>query len=248
MFDSECACHHTSCVAFPQDLSDKVHRLETELLALEHDRLEQQKADAARSTAVKEVVAVPSRLASGTKVIRVGSPPDGPAIVNVAPPRSATSPPSHVSGSATGRPSTSHGVVGSTPPRPPVVAHADISPQSADEPYQSEDEVQTAPASAAPTSVVVLQERQLGDGKLERKYSDGRRVVSFKNGTEKELTSDGQTIVRFANGDVKQTNPQTGAVVYFYAEAKTTHTTLADGTEIFDFPSGQVWRCCCCSA
>jgi centromere protein J len=85
----------------------------------------------------------------------------------------------------------------------------------------------------------VVQERQLGDGKVERKYSDGRRVVTFRNGTEKELTADGQTIVRFGNGDVKRTNPQTGAVVYYYAEAQTTHTTLADGTETFEFPSGQ---------
>jgi centromere protein J len=27
--------------------------------------------------------------------------------------------------------------------------------------------------------------------------------------------------------------------VYYYAEAQTTHTTLADGTETFEFPSGQ---------
>ena len=39
-----------------------------------------------------------------------------------------------------------------------------------------------------------------------------------------------------------QTDPSTGTVVYYYTEAKTTHTTTADGTETFDFPSGQVSR------
>lgn len=50
----------------------------------------------------------------------------------------------------------------------------------------------------------LLQERQLGDGKVERRYGDGRRVVTFRNGTEKELTPDGRTIVRFVNGDIKE--------------------------------------------
>ena len=116
----------------------------------------------------------------------------------------------------------------------------------------------------------------MGDGKVERRYSDGTRIVSFRNGTEKELAPDGTSIVRFVNGDVKQvwcrdvtprlfaealgvnhillrhslflavltvpaqTFPATGKVVYYYAEARTTHTTAADGTETFEFPSGQV--------
>lgn len=37
-----------------------------------------------------------------------------------------------------------------------------------------------------------------------------------------------------------QSDPSNGHVVYFYAEARTKHTTLPDGTEMFDFPSGQV--------
>lgn len=57
-----------------------------------------------------------------------------------------------------------------------------------------------APAGTAPTLVL---ERVVGDGKVERRYSDGRRVVTFRNGTEKELAPDGHSIVRFVNGDVK---------------------------------------------
>ena len=53
----------------------------------------------------------------------------------------------------------------------------------------------------------VVSERQLADGKVERKFRDGRRVVLFRNGTQKELTADGRTIVRFVNGDVKEVCP-----------------------------------------
>ena len=128
--------------------------------------------------------------------------------------------------------------------------------------------------NASPTLVL---ERTVGEGKIERRYSDGTRIVSFRNGTEKELAPDGTSIVRFVNGDIKQacepctavpflavtlsrsvpilsrialgtldlvqTFPTTGMVVYYYAEAKTTHTTAADGTETFEFPSGQVCAC-----
>ncbi len=37
-----------------------------------------------------------------------------------------------------------------------------------------------------------------------------------------------------------QSTPDGRTVVYFYADANTTHTTTADGTETFEFPSGQV--------
>ena len=51
---------------------------------------------------------------------------------------------------------------------------------------------------------------------------------------------DGKSIVRFTNGDIKTTLPGTGTIVYFYAHAKTKHTTYSDGSEVFEFPNGQV--------
>jgi hypothetical protein len=46
-------------------------------------------------------------------------------------------------------------------------------------------------------------------------------------------------VVRFANGDVKTALPS-GAVVYFYHHARTTHTSYPSGLEVYEFPSGQV--------
>lgn len=37
-----------------------------------------------------------------------------------------------------------------------------------------------------------------------------------------------------------QTYARTGVVVYVYAEAATVHTTYTDGTEVYEFPNGQV--------
>ncbi len=45
--------------------------------------------------------------------------------------------------------------------------------------------------------------------------------------------------MRFLNGDVKNTYNDTGLVVYYYAEAQTTHTTFPDKMELFEFPNGQ---------
>jgi len=46
--------------------------------------------------------------------------------------------------------------------------------------------------------------------------------------------------VRFANGDVKTSEPS-GATIYYYAAADTTHTTdPRRRVEVFEFPNGQV--------
>jgi len=43
---------------------------------------------------------------------------------------------------------------------------------------------------------------------VEKVNSDGSRVISFANGTRKDISADGQTIVvTFFNGDVKQIMP-----------------------------------------
>ena len=78
------------------------------------------------------------------------------------------------------------------------------------------------------------------DGKVERVCPDGSREILFTNGTRKQISSDSQTIiVSFFNGDIKQMLPD-GRVVYYYADAQTTHTTYADGLQIFQFVNGQV--------
>ena len=69
--------------------------------------------------------------------------------------------------------------------------------------------------------------------------TDGVRVTKYSNGTVKKLHPDGQQEVAFQNGDSKRTL-SSGTVVYFYANAQTTHTTHADGSEVYEFPNNQV--------
>ncbi|XP_021334644.1 centrosomal P4.1-associated protein [Danio rerio] len=77
------------------------------------------------------------------------------------------------------------------------------------------------------------------DSKIEKMLPDGGRLVVFPNGTRKELSADGQTVkVMFFNGDVKHTMPDQ-RVIYYYAEAQTTHITYPDGMEVLQFPNNQ---------
>lgn len=46
-------------------------------------------------------------------------------------------------------------------------------------------------------------------------------------------------IVYFANEDIKQTFPD-GKVVYYFADARTTQTTFADGLQVFKFANAQI--------
>ncbi|XP_023554937.1 centromere protein J [Octodon degus] len=78
------------------------------------------------------------------------------------------------------------------------------------------------------------------DGKVEKVYKNGNRVILFPNGTQKEVSTDGKSItVTFFNGDVKQVTPD-DRVIYYYAAAQTTHTTYPEGLEVLHFPSGQI--------
>lgn len=78
------------------------------------------------------------------------------------------------------------------------------------------------------------------DGKVEKVYKNGCRVILFPNGTRKEVSADGKTItVTFFNGDVKQVMPDQ-RVIYYYAAAQTTHTTYPEGLEVLHFSSGQI--------
>ena len=79
--------------------------------------------------------------------------------------------------------------------------------------------------------------------RTEEVLPDGRRLISYRNGTRKEMLPTGETLVRFVNGDSKTTGSgSSGVVVYYYAQADTTHTTYKDGLEVYEFPNKQVLR------
>ncbi|KGL80370.1 Centromere protein J, partial [Tinamus guttatus] len=78
------------------------------------------------------------------------------------------------------------------------------------------------------------------DGKVEKVLKNGCHLIFFPNGTWKKVSSDAKTVtITFFNGDVKQVMPDK-TVIYYYAGAKTTHTTYSDGLEVLQFPTGQI--------
>mgnify|MGYP003385359181 FL=1 len=66
------------------------------------------------------------------------------------------------------------------------------------------------------------------------------KVTTYRNGTNKEIFTNGDVIVRFTNGDVKLTIAADSTIVYYYAEAQTTHTAFGTGDEKYQFANGQV--------
>lgn len=66
------------------------------------------------------------------------------------------------------------------------------------------------------------------------------KVTTYRNGTIKEIYQNGDIIIRFTNDDVKCTVAADGSVVYYYAEAQTTHTAYTNGEEKYAFANGQV--------
>lgn len=94
-----------------------------------------------------------------------------------------------------------------------------------------------------------MAERALDGGKVERTYSDGTRVITFRNGTEKECAPGGVVTVWFNNGDVKQTWSLPGGgpgalplavESYLYADSHVVHSSYADGLQAYEFPTGQL--------
>ncbi|XP_071211033.1 centromere protein J-like isoform X2 [Salvelinus alpinus] len=74
---------------------------------------------------------------------------------------------------------------------------------------------------------------------MERVLACGGRLIIFPNGTRKEVLADGLTAkVTFFNRDVKQIMADQ-RVIYYYADAQTTHTTYPDGIEVLQFPNNQ---------
>ncbi|KAM6416643.1 centrosomal P4.1-associated protein [Pluvialis apricaria] len=97
------------------------------------------------------------------------------------------------------------------------------------------------PSGPAPTdSEEIQRETAYPDGKVEKVLKNGCHLIFFPNGTWKKVGSDGKTItITFFNGDVKQVMPDQ-TVIYYYADAKTTHTTYSDGLEVLQFSNGQI--------
>ncbi|EMP25164.1 Centromere protein J [Chelonia mydas] len=86
----------------------------------------------------------------------------------------------------------------------------------------------------------VREKIEYADGKVEEVLTDGRRIIIFRNGTKKEISADKRmTVVTFFNGDVKKIMPDQ-RVIYYYADAQTTHTTYPDGLELLQFPNNQI--------
>ncbi|NWX52687.1 CENPJ protein, partial [Steatornis caripensis] len=86
----------------------------------------------------------------------------------------------------------------------------------------------------------IQRETAYPDGKVEKVLKNGCHLIFFPNGTWKKVGSDGKTVtITFFNGDVKQVMPDQ-TVIYYYADAKTTHTTYSDGLEVLQFSNGQI--------
>ncbi|KAL2081961.1 hypothetical protein ACEWY4_021779 [Coilia grayii] len=89
-------------------------------------------------------------------------------------------------------------------------------------------------------SMKVKEEIRYPDGKVEQILSSGSRIVTYRNGTKKEISSDGKTaIITFFNGDVKQILGD-GKVVYHYHDTRATHTTFPSGLEVLHFANNQI--------
>ncbi|XP_041536326.1 T-complex protein 10A homolog 2-like isoform X1 [Microtus oregoni] len=81
------------------------------------------------------------------------------------------------------------------------------------------------------------QEKRHPNGKVEQVLRDGRTIITFPNGTRKEISADKKTtLIKFFNGDMKKVKSDQ-RVIYYYADAQTTHTTYPDGVEVVQFPN-----------
>eukprot|EP01039_Chlorochromonas_danica_P001633 gene1633-1782_t len=78
------------------------------------------------------------------------------------------------------------------------------------------------------------------NNRLEEMLPDGSRRIHYRNGTVKTIDKNGRSFVQFTNGDSKRSDPNSGVIVYYYAQADTTHTSYRDGLEVYEFPNGQV--------
>ncbi|XP_015707679.1 centromere protein J-like [Coturnix japonica] len=100
--------------------------------------------------------------------------------------------------------------------------------------------VSVPPGPAFTDSEEIQKEIAYPDGRVEKVLKNGCHLIFLPNGTWKKVGSDGKTVtITFFNGDVKQIMPDQ-TVIYYYADAKTTHTTYPDGLEVLQFSNGQI--------
>ena len=117
-----------------------------------------------------------------------------------------------------------------SPLRPSSTAN-DTQPQQDQDQDQDQEEREDA----------VVKEVAHPGGKRERWLASGKKQIVFADGNVKEIAVDGRTRVTFTNGDRKEFFPATNTSVYTYCDAATVLTTHhADGTKVYEFPTGQV--------
>ena len=71
---------------------------------------------------------------------------------------------------------------------------------------------------------------------------NGRRIVRFRNGSEREYLSDGTLITRYPNGDVKTESKLDDIVIYWHEAERTKQTIFPDGVHLYEYPNQQVER------
>jgi len=71
--------------------------------------------------------------------------------------------------------------------------------------------------------------------------SNGRKLVKFRNGSEREYSPDGSLTTRYINGDFKA-HSSDGTVVYWHAKEETKQTVHPTGDQVFEYPNQQIER------
>ena len=87
--------------------------------------------------------------------------------------------------------------------------------------------------------IPVIDTKTFDDGRIAMLYESGHKEMVYPNGTKKEEYPNGYSVNFYVNSDVKQVFPD-GKILYFYAEANTTHACFPNGSEIIRFGNGQV--------
>ncbi|XP_019911859.2 uncharacterized protein si:ch211-140l13.3 isoform X2 [Esox lucius] len=109
--------------------------------------------------------------------------------------------------------------------------------------FESENRDHQNPGAMNGNSIHInndLLEQTNNPGCKTEQLSSGSRIITFSNGTRKEISADQKSVtVTFFNGDVKHILVD-GKVIYYFADAQTTHTTYPTGMEVLQFPNKQI--------
>ncbi|CAL8070888.1 unnamed protein product [Calicophoron daubneyi] len=103
----------------------------------------------------------------------------------------------------------------------------------------SDESNEQLPVPGTAASGTILRTVKHPDGSREQTYSNGAVVVSYANGSVKEVFPGGTTVVvSLFNGDIKRTLPD-GRVIYHYAADGTVQITYPNGTEEINYADGR---------